>query len=243
MNNDQLTKLIADEVAKSLQVERSPPNFTSYKVLCILAHLSKDLDHIINYAIRLSMGGENVLVWTLKHIDDYYQLKKKSISIATLTVQVGDENSFGLPKFDTIEKLVFGGFSFELADKIINLKDAQDPLVNILLQGLIAEIPVYLLTPIPITELVYEYKPSSRVNSELRARVTQLAEMGFYLLDERDLTSEISKPRTEIPDLITEDYIEKLRGKTHEVRIPHTAIITPLAKEKAMDLEIRIIRI
>ena len=113
MNNDQLTKLIVNEVTKSLQSERSTTSSTSYKALCILAHLSKDLDHIINYAIRLAMGGENVLVWTLSAIDNFYQLKKKSISISTLDVEVGDENSFRLPNYNLIEKIIFGGFSFE----------------------------------------------------------------------------------------------------------------------------------
>jgi hypothetical protein len=77
----------------------------------------------------------------------------------------------------------------------------------------------------------------------LRKRISLIADLGFEIIDEGDLKDRFFNKEPSAPDLITESYVEDLRGKTRELRLPKTTIVTPLAKEKARDINIRIVRI
>ncbi len=159
-----------------------------------------------------------------------------------MKVIIGERNSFILTDFTDLEYIIFGAFSFEIADKLVQFQDA-DPTANVLIQGLLHNIPVYILTPFNLTDLVSEYNPTSKISQELRKRLSLLVKIGFGILDENDLKERFLKSPPRIPDLITESFMKNLSGKTHELRVPRTAIVTPLAREKARDLGISIVRI
>ncbi|MHA1331830.1 MAG: hypothetical protein ACTSR2_12215, partial [Candidatus Hodarchaeales archaeon] len=200
------------------------------------------LDKLIEILADLAAKNIPILILTTKELDKEYNLVAAGSKISTLKVEVRDKHEFVIKTLDKVEVIIFGAFSFEIADKLIKLQD-QEPVVNLLLQGLLREIPVYILTPYPITDLIFEYKPSSRISQELRKRLSILTEMGFNLIDENDLGQELVKQPVSHPELITESYIEEIRGKSKELRISKSTVVTPLAKEKANDLKIRIIRI
>ncbi len=242
MDNKQLSDLITREVDKAIEADFSKIDSTSFKVLGIMTHMGKGLEQLCKTLIQLSREGLPVLVWTHKEIDNIIQIKSQSNSVPTMKVELGNDGNFCFPNLKGLKYIIFGAFSFEIADKIIQLQD-EDPIVNVLIQGLLLNLPVYILTPIPLTDLIFEYKPTSRINQELRKRLSLLTEIGFGLLDEKDLEDSFIKQIPSTPDLITESYIEELRGKVRELRLPRKAIVTPLAQEKAGELKIRIVRI
>ncbi|UCE14946.1 MAG: hypothetical protein JSV04_07140 [Candidatus Heimdallarchaeota archaeon] len=240
MENDQISDIIAQEVNRALKARHNQGS--SFRVLGILTHLGNGIDQLFEALLGLSGEGIPVLIWTLKEIDNLIQIRARSASIPKMQVVVDEKTNFGLPEFEGLDYIIFGAFGFEIADKIIQLQD-DDPIVNILTQGLLVKVPVYIMMPFPLANLAFEYEPSSRMNQELRKRLSLLTELGFGLMDERDLKDQYLKQKPYPPDLITESYVENLRGKVRELRLPHSTIITPLAQEKARDLEIRIIRI
>ncbi|MFW9991105.1 MAG: hypothetical protein ACFFD4_03510 [Candidatus Odinarchaeota archaeon] len=242
MDEKQLSKLISREVTKALRNEHSNSSLESFRVLGIMIHPGKGITQLCEALVRMARENVPVLVWTIKEIDAITSVMSISSSLPAMKVIVGEKKDFVLPDFINLEIIIFGAFSFELADNLINLKDS-DPIVNVLIQGLLEKIPVHILTPFPLADLSREYSPSSKLNRELRQRLIQLTEVGFALLDERDLRERFLKRVPESPDLITEAYLEDMRGKINELRLPRSAIITPLALEKARDLNIRIVRI
>ncbi|UCG01605.1 MAG: hypothetical protein JSW11_18580 [Candidatus Heimdallarchaeota archaeon] len=241
MEDEQLSAVVAREVEKALKTEHKEVS-GSFKVLGILTHMGKGIDKLFESLIQLSREEIPVLIWTLEEIDFLLQISVRCASMPSMKVIIGERNSFILTDFIDLEYIIFGAFSFEIADKLIQFQD-EDPIVNVLIQGLLYNVPVYILTPFNLMDLVSEYKPLSKINQELRKRLSLLVKIGFGVLDENDLKERFLKSPPRIPDLITETYIKTLDGKTLELRVPRTAIVTPLAREKARDLGIRIVRI
>ncbi|MHA2362999.1 MAG: hypothetical protein ACXAC7_03510 [Candidatus Hodarchaeales archaeon] len=245
MYDKDISDVITKEVVKALKANQPEISSNPYRILGIITHYGQGLEQLVIAFIKMAKEQVPILIWTISKIDKFIKMKAQSASLPTLSVEISDDFSFDLSNLANLENIIYGAFSFEIADKIIQLKD-EDPIVNVMLQGLLTNIPVSILTPFPLAELTFEYHPSKKINRELRQRITLLSEMGFYLIDEHDLKDRylVTKPKDKIvPDLITESYIESMRNKTHELRLPRTAIITPLAYEKAHDLEIRIVRI
>lgn len=241
MEDEQLSTVVAREVEKALKTEHKEVS-GSFKVLGILTHMGKGIEKLFESLIQLSREEIPVLIWTLEEIDFFLQISVKCTSLPSMKVIIGEKNSFILTDFTDLEYIIFGAFSFEIADKLIQFQD-EDPIVNVLIQGLLYNVPVYILTPFILTDLVSEYKPLSKISQELRKRLSLLVKIGFGILDENDLKERFLKSPPRIPDLITETFIKNLDGKTHELRVPRTAIVTPLAREKARDLGIRIVKI
>jgi hypothetical protein len=241
MEDEQLSAVVAREVEKALKTEYKEVS-GPFKVLGILTHMGKGIDKLFESLIQLSRENIPVLIWTLEEIDFLLQISVRCASLPSMRVIIGERNSFILTDFTDLEYIIFGAFSFEIAEKLIQFQD-EDPIVNVLIQGLLYNVPVYILTPFNLTDLVSEYKPINEINQELRKRLSLLVKIGFGILDENDLKERFLKTPPRIPDLITETYIKNLDGKTHELRVPRTAIVTPLAREKAQDLGIRIVRI
>jgi len=242
MEDEQLSAVIAREVERALKTDNQKSISGPFKILGILTHMGKGIDKLFESLIQLSREEIPVLIWTIEEIDYLLQISVKSASLSSMNVIIGEKNSFVLTEFTDLEYIIFGAFSFEIADKLIHFKD-EDPIVNVLIQGLLYNVPVYILTPFNLTDLVSEYKPLNKINQELRKRLSLLVKIGFGVLDENDLKERFLKDPPRIPDLITEVFIKNLDKKTLELRVPRTAIVTPLAREKARDLGIRIVRI
>ena len=242
MEDEQLSAVIAREVERALKTDNQKNKSGPFKILGILTHMGKGIDKLFESLIQLSREEIPVLIWTIEEIDYLLQISVKSASLSSMNVIIGEKNSFVLTEFTDLEYIIFGAFSFEIADKLIHFQD-EDPIVNVLIQGLLHNVPVYILTPFNLTDLVSEYKPLNKINQELRKRLSLLVKIGFGVLDENDLKERFLKDPPRIPDLITEVFIKNLDKKTLELRVPRTAIVTPLAREKARDLGIRIVRI
>ena len=242
MEDEQLSAVIAREVERALKTDNQKSKSGPFKILGILTHIGKGIDKLFESLIQLSREEIPVLIWTLEEIDYLLQISVKSASLSSMKVIVGEKDSFVLTEFSDLEYIIFGAFSFEIADKLIHFQD-EDPIINVLIQGLLYNVPVYILTPFNLTDLVSEYKPLNKINQELRKRLSLLVKIGFGVLDENDLKERFLKDPPRIPDLITEVFVKNLDRKTHELRVPRTAIVTPLAREKARDLGIRIVRI
>lgn len=242
MDDKQIEQLIRGEIERALSQNHSISDSGSFKVLGILTHLGKGLKQLFNALLELSQSGTPVLIWTVQEVDNYLQIQAQSASFPKLQVIVSNKTDLGIAEFEGLERIVFGAFSFELADKIIQLKD-EDPIVNILIQGLLSRISVHIMTPLPLSDLAFQYDSLNRINQEVQKRLSLIADLGFEIIDEGDLKDRFLKQEPSAPDLITESFIENLRGKTREIRLPRTTIVTPLAKEKARDIDIRIIKI
>ncbi len=242
MDDKQIEKLIRGEIERTLSQNHSISDSGSFKVLGILTHLGKGLKQLFNALLELSQSGTPVLIWTVKEVDNYLQIQAQSASFPKLQVIISNKNDLGIAEFEGLERIILGAFSFELADKIIQLRD-EDPIVNILIQGLLSKISVHIMTPLPLSDLSYDYNSLNRIDQEVRKRISLIADLGFEIIDEGDLKDRFLRQEPSAPDLITESFIENLRGKTREIRLPRAAIVTPLAKEKARDIDIRIIKI
>ena len=241
MKDKELADFIALEVKMALEANKKSK--MDYKVLAILTHLGRGIDKLSDALFRMASENLSVLIWTVPEIDNHLKLRMKGMAHPTMEVVVDQNGSFGLPDFSTIENIFFGAFGFEIADKIIQLKD-DDPTVNILLQGILNDKSVQIITPFPIAKLnAFDYSPSSKLNQEIRHRIDLLSIIGFGFLDEKDLLDRYLNKESIIRDLITESYIEKLRNVSQEIRLTKSAIVTPLAIEKARDLQITITRI
>lgn len=243
MKDKEIADFIALEVKMALEADKKRPKI-AYKVLAILTHLGRGLDKLCDALFRMASENLSILIWTLPEVDNHLQLRIKGMAHPTMEVIVDQTGSFGLPDFSTIENVFFGAFGFEIAEKIIQLKD-DDPIVNVLLQGILYDKSVQIITPFPIAKLnAFDYSPSSKLNQEIRHRIDLLSIMGFGFLDEKDLLDRYLNKKSSINrDLITESYVEKLRNVSQEIRLPKSAIVTPLAMEKARDLQITITRI
>ena len=242
MEEEKLSAIIAREVDRALRTDNSKDISGPFRVLGILTHMGKGLEQLFKSLIQLSREEIPVLIWTLEEIDYSLQMTAQSLSFSSMKVIIGDKKSFVMTDFTNIEYIIHGAFSFEIADKLIHFRD-EDPIANVLIQGLLFKVPVYVLAPSPLADLLAEYKPLNKINQKLREKLSLLAEIGFGVLDENDLKERFFEQPARTPDLITESYIENFRGKTLELRVPRAAIITPLAREKARDLDIRIVRI
>ncbi|MCK4847887.1 MAG: hypothetical protein KAT16_02560 [Candidatus Heimdallarchaeota archaeon] len=239
MDDKQLESLVVQQVRNVLQNNKP---LGSYNVLGILTHMGQGIDDLFNSLVNLAKNGQKILVWTTEEINESLEFRSRINSVPTLDVISSTNGSFCLTLLDKLEYIIFGGFSFEIAAGLVRLEDS-DTTVNILLQGIIAKKPVYIITPFTKTDLNFEFGPSGILTKELSKRLSDLIEMGFRLVDVRDLTDQFIKHTPQTPDLITEGYLETLKGKTKELHIPHSTIITPLAQEKAKDLNIKIIKV
>jgi hypothetical protein len=239
MDDKQLETLVARKVRSVLKkTQFSGP----YNVLGILTHMGRGIQDLFNSLAKLAQKNQSILIWTTEEIDGLLAISSRASSIATLDVNISTSGNLSIKFFDRLEYIIFGGFSFELAQKLAQFEDTNS-VVNTLLQGLLAKIPVYIITPFPPTDLSFEYGPSGILTKELSKRLSLLLEMGFKLVDIRDLEDQFLKYTPTIPDLITEAYLDNLEDKKSEIHVPHTTIITPLALEKAKTMNIRIIKI
>lgn len=239
MDDKQIESLVEQQVRNVLQNNKP---LGPYSILGILTHMGQGVDDLFNSLIQLAQNNLKILVWTTTEIDEVLGFSSRISSTPTLDVITGTDGSFCLKFLDKLEYIIFGGFSFEIATKLVHLEDSNTT-VNILLQGILAKKPVYLITPFPPTDLNFEFGPSGMLTKELSKRLSDLIEMGFRLVDVRDLTDQFIKHTPQIPDLITEDYLETIKEKIHELHVPYSTIITPLAQEKAKDLKIKIIKV
>jgi hypothetical protein len=204
--------------------------------------MGQGIQDLLKSLIKLAQKKQSILVWTTNEIDELLAISSQAASLSTLDVITNESGNFSIKLFDKLEYIIFGGFSFELAQKLAQFED-ENSIVNTLIQGLLAKIPVYIITPFPPTDLTIEYGPSGILTKELSKRLSILLEMGFKLVDIRDLEDQFLKYTPTIPDLITEAYIDNLEERKNELHVPHTTIITPLALEKAKSLNIKIIKI
>lgn len=239
MDEKELELLVSNQVRRALS---SNQKLGPYSVLGILTHMGQGIDDLFNFLVQLAQSKQKILIWTTKEINAALDFSSRTSSIPTLDVISSYNGNFCLKFLDKLEYIIFGGFSFEIASKLVSFEDS-NATVNILLQGILAKKPVYIITPFPPADLNFEFGPSGILTKELSKRLSGLIEMGFRLVDIRDLTDQFIKHTPQIPDLITEGYLETLKGKTHEIYIPHSTIITPLAQEKAKDLDIKIIKV
>jgi hypothetical protein len=239
MDEKELESIVTKQVRSVLNSNQIHGPFN---VLGILTHMGQGLDDLFNALVRLAQKNMKVLIWTKKEINEAMKLTSQAISVPNMDIIVNPNGEFCLQFFNDLESILYGAFSFEIANKVNQLEDTNST-VNLLLQGLISKIPVYIVTPFPPTDLTFDYGPSGMLANELSKRLSTLIEMGFRLVDARDLTDQFIKHTPLTPDLITEGYLETLEGKTQEIHIPHSTIITPLAQEKAKDLKIRIIKV
>ena len=238
MDDKQIESLVEQQVRNVLQNNKP---LGPYNILGILTHMGQGIDDLFTSLIQLAQNNLKILIWTTREIDDSFEFSSRMNSVPTLDVITDTDGSFCLKFLDKLEYIIFGGFSFEIATKLVRLEDSNTT-VNILLQGILAKKPVYLITPFPPTDLNFEFGPSGILAKELSKRLSDLIEMGFRLVDVRDLTDQFIKHTPQIPDLITEDYLETIKEKIHELHVPYSTIITPLAQEKAKDLKIKIIK-
>lgn len=239
MDDKKLESLVVRQVRSVLQNNRPQG---PYNILGILTHMGQGIDELFNSLVKLAQSNLKVLVWTTKEIDDTLEFSSRISSIPTLEVMVSSDGSFCLKFIEKLEYIIFGGFSFEVATKLVDLEDSNST-VNILLQGILAKKPVYIVTPFHPSDLNFEFGPSGILTKKLSKRLSDLLEIGFRLVDVRDLTDQFIKHTPQIPDLITEGYLESLKEKTSEIYVPHSTIITPLAQEKAKELNIKIIKV
>ncbi len=239
MNEKELELLVTQQVKSVLKNEH---NLGPYDVLGVLTHMGQGLDELLQSLIRLAEQKMQVLIWTKDEIDQAKKITTKAGSIPTMDVLVNPFGDFCLNFYSNLKSIMFGAFSFEIAKKITKFEDSNST-VNLLLQGLLFKIPVYIVTPFPPTDLTFDYGPSGMLTNNLSRYLSTLIEMGFRLVDIEDLEDQFVKHTPAIPDLITEDYLEGLKGKIHEIFVPHSTIITPLAQEKAKMLDIKIIKI
>ncbi|MHA2172139.1 MAG: hypothetical protein ACXAB7_19890 [Candidatus Kariarchaeaceae archaeon] len=239
MDEKKLESLVVQQVRSVLQNNKP---LGPYNVLGILTHMGQGIDELFNSLVKLAQSNLKVLVWTTKEIDDTFEFSSRISSTPTLEVVVNSDGSFCLKFLEKLEYMIFGGFSFEISTKLVDLEDSNST-VNILLQGILAKKPVYIVTPFPPSDLNFEFGPSGILTRKLSKRLSDLIEIGFRLVDVRDLADQFIKHTPQIPDLITEGYLESLKEKTSELFVPHSTIITPLAQEKAKDLNIKIIKV
>ncbi|MHA1994432.1 MAG: hypothetical protein ACW97Z_07840 [Candidatus Hodarchaeales archaeon] len=239
MDEKELESLVSQQVQKVLTSNqtRGP-----YSVLGILTHMGQGLEELFATLIRLAQKNMKILVWTRKEINEALKFTSRASSTPTMDIIVNPVGDFCLKFYNDLESIMYGAFSFEIAKKVTSLEDS-NPTVNLLLQGLLSKIPVYIATPFPPTDLTFDYGPSGMLTNELSRRLSILIEMGFRLVNVEDLADQFMKHTPSIPDLITEDYLESLQGKSHEIFVPHSTVITPLAQEKAKLLDIKIIKI
>lgn len=239
MDDKQLETLVTRQVRSVLKSNQ----FTGpYNVLGILTHMGQGIHDLFNSLMKLAQKKQAILIWTTNEIDELLAISSHASSFSTLDVITSTSGNFSIKYFDKLEYIIYGGFSFELAQKIGRFEDTNS-VVNTLLQGLLAKIPVYIITPFPPTDLTYEYGPSGMLTKELNKRLSLLLEMGFKLVDIRDLEDQFLKYTPTIPDLITEAYLENFGEEKKEIHVPHSTIITPLAQERAKSMNIRIIKI
>ncbi|PWI48631.1 hypothetical protein CEE45_05305 [Candidatus Heimdallarchaeota archaeon B3_Heim] len=239
MEEKELESLVTQQVRSALG---SNQKLGPYNVLGILTHMGQGLEDLFEALIRLAQKNMNILIWTKKEVNEALELTSRASSIPTMDIIVNSTGDFCLSFYNDLESIMYGAFSFEIANKVTLLEDSNST-VNLLLQGLLSKIPVYIVTPFPPTDLTFDYGPSGMLTNELSKRLSFLIEMGFRLVNVEDLADQFVKHTPAVPNLITEDYLEGLKGKKHEIFVPHSTIITPLAQERANTLDIKIIKI
>ena len=239
MDEKELESLVTQQVRKALTGNQIQG---PYSVLGILTHMGQGLEELFVTLTKLAQRDMKILVWTKKEIEETLKLTSRASSVPSMDIIVNSSGDFCLNFYNDLESIMYGAFSFEIANKVTNLEDS-NPTVNLLLQGLLSKIPVYIATPFPPTDLTINYGPSGMLTNELSRRLSTLIEMGFRLVNVEDLDDQFVEHTPAIPDLITEDYLESLQGKTHEIFVPHSTVITPLAQEKAKLLDIKIMKI
>ncbi|MHA1947229.1 MAG: hypothetical protein ACW97W_14080 [Candidatus Hodarchaeales archaeon] len=239
MDETQLENLVKSQVKNVLK----RTSFVGpYNVLGILTHMGQGIEELFCSLMRIAKEKTSILIWTTNEIDNFMGISARSSAIKAVDVIINSTGDFSLKYFKQLDYIIQGGFSFEVAKNLTLLQDSNS-VVNILLQGLLSKIPVYIVTPFSSNEQSFEYGPSGILMKELNKRLSFLLEMGFRLVDVTDINDQFIKHTPTTPDLITEDYLEKLKEKTSEIFVPHSTIITPLALEKAKSLKIKIIKI
>ena len=239
MDDKKLETLVEQQVRSVLR-NNKPQG--PYDILGILTHMGQGTDDLFNSLVKLSQNKMKILIWTTEEIEASLEFNSRKISRTKLDIITDVDGSFCSKFIDDLEYIIFGGFSFEIAKKISQFEDS-NPTVNILLQGILMKKPVYIVTPFPPADLNFKFGPSGKLTKELSRRLSDLIEIGFSLVEIGDLTDQFIKHTPRIPDLITEKYLENLKDETKEIHVPHSTIITPLAQERAKDLNIKIIKV
>ncbi|MHA2095298.1 MAG: hypothetical protein ACW98F_11775, partial [Candidatus Hodarchaeales archaeon] len=203
MDEKELESLVSQQVRTVLtnNQKRGP-----YNVLGILTHMGQGLEELFDILVRLAQKNMKILIWTTKEINIALKLISRASSAPTMDIIVSPTGDFCYSYFQNIESIMYGAFSFEIANKVTSLEDSNST-VNLLLQGLLSKIPVYIATPFPPTDLTFDYGPSGMLTNELSKRLSILIEMGFRLVNVEDLADQFVKHTPAIPDLITENYL------------------------------------
>lgn len=239
MDDKQLENLVKSQVRNVL---KETSFIGPYNVLGILTHMGQGIEELFSSLMRIAKEKTAVLIWTTSEIDACMGISTRSSAIKTLDVVVKSTGDFCLKYFNSLDYIIQGGYSFEIAKKLTLLQDSNS-IVNILLQGLLNKIPVYIVTPFSSNEPSFEDGPSGTLMKELNRSLSFLLEIGFRLVDVTDLNDQFIQHTPATPNLITEDYVDNLKEKTNEIFVPYSTIITPLALEKAKSLNIKIIKI
>jgi len=242
MDEKQLTDIVTREVITKISTGKIKVLPSPAKFLGVLTHPGKGVKLLSDSLLQVARENIPVLAWVSEAVDELTNLTAKSSGIRNIKVVNIDKEKVVLPDTANLDKIIAGAFSFELADRIIGLKD-MDPVVNVLIQGLLNGIPVHVFTPFPLADRKTESSLTGKMNRELHSRLDALTEMGIVLLDEIDLKDKYSVFTSTVPDLITEASIDEMHGKINELKITKSVIITPLALEKAREYNIRIIRV
>lgn len=242
MDEKQLTDMVTREVISKMNTGKVKVLPGPVKVLGVLTHPGKGVKLLSESLLQIARENIPVLAWVSESVENATNLTAKSGGIRNIKVINIDRDNVILPDTANLEKIIAGAFSFELADRITSLKD-MDPVVNVLIQGLLAGIPVHVFTPFPLDGRKNEKMLTGKLNRELHSRLDALTEMGIVLLDEIDLKDRFSIHANAIPDLITEASIDEMHGQVSEIKLTKSVIITPLALEKAREYNIRIIRV
>jgi len=242
MDPAALEEMIFREVKKRLRdAEISPDtNSSGRSILVVMNRIDPNIDVILSTLRELARSGISITLLVSRHIEKIFR-QEGFASVEGIEVVWDTEIQHVLLNVGDYSTVLYPVMGFSLGRRLADLSD-DDPLVQLATTALLSGVRVGVVTD--GIESRGRNITSPEMN-EISKRIKKgLSGIGIRLLTMRNLTNDLTTSTNIFGGkVVTEDtVIEYHRKDIWDMNVPRKVVITPLARDKAKELGMRINR-
>ena len=242
MDPAALEEMIFREVKKRLSdADISPDtNSSAHSILVVMNRIDPNTDIILSKLYELARSGISITLLVSRHVETIFR-EQGFASVEGIEVVWDTEIQHVLLNVGDYSTVLYPVMGFSLGRRLADLSD-DDPLVQLATTALLSGVRVGVVTD--GIESRGRNITSPEMN-EISKRIKKgLSGIGIRLLTMRNLTNDLTTSTNIFGGkVVTEDtVIEYHRKDIWDMNVPRKVVITPLARDKAKELGMRINR-